>query len=443
MKTFDRKSNFIRHLNRLSPCSSNISKTYEETKNKLKSYINKKYPKYSEEMISNILGDKLETETYRNYVCEYCNKSFKSKQYYKHHISVLCPRHLKFEQHIILDKVKKIERLKKDNSDLKEKIYYTLKTLPRYYIEEGKLINMEKNYISYYDLKNVLPYGSETIEHLDDKFMKKMIMNPEIGMANLIKAIHFNNDLNHNRNIFVKSRRFNLVEVYKKNGWKSVPRKEIFQNIIASKKDLMDEYFDKFRENNELKNKYIFKYETFSDCLDKYINYLAFSLNYDDRLKKAKLVYERICKMVNLIFLNNLKIEITYTPENNTNATDNFGIYNENFTEKIKSLIEKTEKEVEDLINDKKKNNNYKFDENCYEDIQEYINEIEPKKIKNLIEEEDNKDDMSVETDISSCFNNNSDKEISDDEEDFFADYQITEVDNIDENFFIKKKPKN
>lgn len=161
------------------------------------------------------------------------------------------------------------------------------------------------------------------MEYISDKFIKKMIMNPELGIVNLIRVIHFNPDVPQNRNLFVKSRKFNFVEIYKRTGWKTMSRKDVFQNLIASKKDTMDEYFDRFCDNKELSQKYIEKYDYFSDNLDKYINHIVFATEYDPKLKKAKSIYDKICKMINLLFLNNQKIEITYTPEQNIKTSPN------------------------------------------------------------------------------------------------------------------------
>lgn len=176
-------------------------------------------------------------------------------------------------------------------------------------------------------------------------------MNPEVGMGSLIRMIHFNQDIAENRNIFVKSRKFNFIEVYQKGGWKTLPRKDIYQNLIASKKDLMDEYFNKFVENNELRPKHIFNYETFSACLDKYIFFLAFPNQSTTNLKKAKLVYERISKMITLLFLNNQKIEITFKPEQSINIVNNNDDGNkEDIKDKIKNILDKSEEELDDLI---------------------------------------------------------------------------------------------
>ncbi len=332
LKTFDRKSNYVRHINRLTSCKSNSN----SSKDNVKSYILKKYPKLTEEFVDSMINDDIDYVE-KKYNCDYCGKSFKSSSYFKKHVKELCSRHIRFEQHFIIEKLKKIEKFKRDNQELKEKIYFTMKTIPRYYIEEGKVKNVEKNYVNYYEQKNTKPFGFEIIEHISDRFMKRMVMNPEIGIVNLIREIHFNPEIPQNRNIFVKSRKFGFIEVYNKGGWKTFPRKDIYQNIIASKKDIMDEYYERFKEEKVLKEKYYFKYETFSNCLDKYINHLGFNTEYNSNLKKAKQVYERISKMVTLLFLNNQKIEQIFTPEQNINAGN---IENIDITEKIKNFLE-------------------------------------------------------------------------------------------------------
>jgi len=363
-KTFDRKSNFVRHINRLNPCDveRKMKGVQEEEKTKLKKYISKNFPKLNENLVAEIIGENVKPMSDKKYYCDFCNKSFQSSTYYKKHIRELCSRHIRFEQHIIRDYLKRIDKIKTENKELKEKIYYTLKTLPRYCIEEGKVINVEKNYVHFYEQKNIKPFGSEIIDHITDKFMKKMIMNPEIGIVNLIRIIHFNPDIAQNRNLFVKSQKFNSVEVYKKGGWKTIPRKDVFQNIIASKKDIMDEYFDRFCENKDIREKYINKYETFSDSLDQYINHVVFSTEYENRLKKAKTIYEKICKMINLLFLNNQKIEVTYTPEQNLKTT----------TEELKNIF-KLKKKPEEESENKEEDLNYEL--YCEQNVNDNITE--------------------------------------------------------------------
>ena len=145
LKSFDRKSNFVRHINRINPCSKiiNSNTDEEEQRNNLKKYLHKNFPKLSENIVADIVGENIIKED-KKYVCDFCNKSFQSSTYFKKHKRELCSRHLRFEQHIIKDYLKKIEKIKQENMTLKEKIYLKNKTLPRYCVEEGKVINVEK-----------------------------------------------------------------------------------------------------------------------------------------------------------------------------------------------------------------------------------------------------------------------------------------------------------
>jgi len=396
LKSFDKKSNFIRHMNRQKPCSldKKLKILQDNNETKLKKYISKKFPRLSEDVVSTLIGENINTNGEKKFVCDYCNKSFQSSSYFKKHISELCSRHLRFEQHIIHDRIRRIDKLKAENLELKEKIYHVLKTLPRYCIEDGKVINIEKNYKHFYEQKNTRVFGNEIIDHITDKFMKKMIINPEIGIVNLVRIIHFNLEIPQNMNMFVKSRKFNLVEVYKKSGWQTMTRKDLFHNIITSKKEIMDTYFERFKENKDIKEKYIEKYDNFSELLDDYICYQVFSIETDSKFKKAKNIYDKICKMINLLFLNNQKIEITFTPEQNIQVS----------TDEVKNLIKPPQKNIENndfegfelyceqninneqihqpeiidkLINDTKNEVIQMIKENNLDDDVEFINQID------------------------------------------------------------------
>ena len=303
-KKFDRKSNLARHINKIKNCTKNtMHYAHLQSPENLNKFIKNYFPNESKEE--------------KKFICEYCNKGFSNISYYRKHMEELCSKHIEFEQDIIRYKMRKIDKIKMENTFLKEKIYNVLKTLPRYCVEDGQVINVEKDYKEYYEQRNILPFGEEILDHLTDSFMKKMIMNPEVGLVNLVRIIHFNNSIPQNRNIFIKARRFNFIEMYRKKGWATLQRKDAFQNIIATKKDIMDEWFELLCEKNLLKEKFISKYENFSHGLDRYLNHLVFNTDFNGSLKLPKITYEKIIKMINLLFLNNKKIEITYTPEEN------------------------------------------------------------------------------------------------------------------------------
>ena len=332
-KKFDRKSNYIRHIHRLSPCNKNtIHFTKVQNPENLKRFVKNFFPTDNIKVASELVRQNL---LEKKYFCEYCGRTFKNSTYYNRHINEMCIKHTQLEQDVIKYKIKKMEKIKNENTELKEKIYDTLKTLPRYTIQDGKVINVEKDYTPYYEQQNILPFGEEVVDHLTEKFMKKMIMNPEPGLVNLVRVIHFNPNLKQNRNIFMKAKRTNFIEMFRKKGWATLLKNDALQNIIASKKDVMDEWIELLIEKGLLKDKFITKYEQWSHGLDRYINHLVFDTPFNQSLKASKIAYEKMCKMITILFLNNKKIEVTYTPEqmieeNNPKKTGDveFQIYN-------------------------------------------------------------------------------------------------------------------
>jgi hypothetical protein len=267
----------------------------------------KKLKKFVENYIEESIG--------RDYKCEYCGHQYKTKYYYDKHKKETCIKYKEFEQNIIKNKLEQINATKIDNDFMKKQIFNAIHTLPRYSIKNGKIINVECDYIEYEKQKNIVSFGKEVLQHLQKKFMRLMIMEPEIGLVNLVRMIHFNDKILQNRNIYLKDEE--SIYIYQKKNWLKIRRNDVIQNLIASKKDIMDDWYDRFVENKIIEQKYINKYEIFSHDLDRYINHVVFSTEYNTGLYIPKLMYERIDKMIYILLLNNRKIEKKYTPNDN------------------------------------------------------------------------------------------------------------------------------
>ena len=299
---FTRKDKYIQHIGQIKPCNKIQYKGIKEPK-KLKKFVEN----YIEKSTVSLLGN--------NYKCEYCGNQYKTKYYYDKHKKETCIRHKEFEQNIIKHKLEKINTIKIDNDFMKKQIFNAIHTLPRYSIKNGRIINVECDYIEYEKQKNIMSFGKEVLEHLQKKFMKLMIMEPELGLVNLVRMIHFNDKIPQNRNIYLKDE--DSIYIFQKKDWIKIPRNDVIQNLIASKKDVMDDWYDGFVEKKIIEQKYINKYEIFSHDLDRYINHMVFTTDYNAGLHIPKLMYERIYKMIYILLLNNRKIEKKYTPNDN------------------------------------------------------------------------------------------------------------------------------
>jgi hypothetical protein len=299
---FTRKDKYIQHISQIKPCKTINYKGIKEPK-KLKNFVKNYIEEYTESLLV------------KDYKCEYCGRSYKTKSYYDKHKKETCIMHKEFEQNIIRKQLQKINTIKIDNDFMKKEIFNAIHTLPRYSIKNGKIINVECDYIEYNKQKNILNFGKEVLQHLKNKFMKLMIMEPELGIVNLVRMIHFNDEIQQNRNIFLKDE--DTIYIYQKNNWLKIPRNDAIQNLIASKKDIMDDWYDGFIEKKILDQKYINKYEIFSHDLDRYINHIVFATEYNTGLYIPKLMYEKLDKMIYILLLNNKKIETKYKPNDN------------------------------------------------------------------------------------------------------------------------------
>jgi len=167
-------------------------------------YKGMKEPGKLKNFVKNYFPDHIESLLGKDFKCEYCGRQYKTKSYYEKHVNEMCIRHKEFEQNIIKHKLEQINAIKIDNDFMKDRIFNAIHTIPRYSIKNGKIINVECDYIDYEKQKNIVSFGKEVLEHLEKKFMKLMIMEPEIGLVNLVRMIHFNNDIPQNRNIYLK-----------------------------------------------------------------------------------------------------------------------------------------------------------------------------------------------------------------------------------------------
>jgi len=299
---FTRKDKYIQHISQIQTCNKINFKGMKEPK-KLKNYV------------ENYIAECNESLLVKEYKCKYCGRQYKTKYYHDKHIKETCIIHKELEQNIIKHKLEKINAIKIDNDFMKKQIFNAIHTLPRYSIKNGKIINVECDYIEYDKQENIVSFGKEVLNYLQKKFMRLMIMEPELGLVNLIRMIHFNDKIPQNRNIYLKNEE--NIFIYQKNNWHKIPRNDVIQNLIASKKDIMDDWYEDFLEKKIIEQKYINKYEIFSHDLDRYINHVVFATDYNAGLHIPKLMYERLDKMIYILLLNNRKIEKKYTPNDN------------------------------------------------------------------------------------------------------------------------------
>ena len=110
-----------------------------------------------------------------------------------------------------------------------------------------------------------------------------------------------------NSNLSITYMRFNRVHVFTETGWKIFTKKEIFNNIITSKKDMIDEYYEKLITQNELNVFQLMEYKRFDKILNNYIK-PNISRNVGRNITtEEKMSYRMIIDEITLLFINHYR----------------------------------------------------------------------------------------------------------------------------------------
>lgn len=103
------------------------------------------------------------------------------------------------------------------------------------------IANVENMNIVNLQLNN---FGNETVEHITNEFIKGCIQKDVNGMKSLIEKIHFSPEAPENKNIRMKSRKANLVEVQQNNKWEVRDSREATETMIKKGVQIVSEYYN-------------------------------------------------------------------------------------------------------------------------------------------------------------------------------------------------------
>lgn len=211
--------------------------------------------------------------------------------------------HKMLEQYQIEEYIHKIKYYKIVNYKLKTKII-NMNNIKSLYSIESLLDFLEnKKQVIFYNINSINFFGDEDISYINDDFMKKIIINPFQGIINLIREIHFNPIYKTNHNLIISSIKFNKVDTFTELGWKLLPKKDVFHNIIITKKDIIDTYYEKLIKHNELNVFQILEYKRF----DKIIKNIIYPTHVKKITNEDKRIYRMLIDEILLLFINNYR----------------------------------------------------------------------------------------------------------------------------------------
>lgn len=260
-KLFDKKSNFLYHINRKIPCfdqSSLIQNESEKSKKECKRYTASNNDKaYSDLVERNELQ------------CQDCDKIFSSKSNLNRHLNGRCKEinnNNENEKTQIFEKLlREVEELKERNKQIEEKNNQIEKTNHKLLKEVTKLKSCKKSpnninsnntntanigQINNNNINNnninikLVAFKKEDVSFITDDVYKKILNKGFKSVPSLVEYIHFNNEQPQNTNVYISNMRDKYALVYDGNNWQLRDRETIMKELIDDKTQILSLKFD-------------------------------------------------------------------------------------------------------------------------------------------------------------------------------------------------------
>lgn len=231
------RSNLLTHLTRVHPCTPyDGCPAHDQNIDVLLAEMG-------------VVPDEIRSQVY---TCSHCDATYKHK-------STLC-KHVK-----TVHEAKSDERgeCSKSLTMLQEK---TLETLQRIEIALNagktqqtnvKIENQQNNTIQQQNniqiitttdqiktvLKQLRSFGEERMDHLTDDFKRDCLFRMDEGILNMVKEVHCNPHIPENYNVRNKSKKQQLMEVYKDNRWIAMNQNTVLDSMIDRVHRMLGAFF--------------------------------------------------------------------------------------------------------------------------------------------------------------------------------------------------------
>lgn len=281
-KEFNKKSNYLTHVNKKKPCNKNLPKNIEITSNLHKNPL--KTIKKAENLENSYVNSDL--------ACKYCKKLFSRKDSLKNHFN-RCKvkkqdeneKDLIFKQLLEKDDQIKLlieqnKKLFEQNKEIVNKNEILAKKLQKNNKAVKNIQNIQNTQNNTTNIKDsniniqVIQFGKEDLNKIDKKHYLKIFNNIRSNgykfFTDIVKSIHFNPNHPEFQNIYISDINRNKCMIYDGENWQLLYLDK--ENNIIS--EIVDKTVDYSREvNNIIKKKH--KTEFVKDRvknIDKYLN---------------------------------------------------------------------------------------------------------------------------------------------------------------------------
>ena len=305
-KTFSHYGNYNSHMLRLYPCDGkrqvqdlpNIEGFLKKNPIKPMAVKKEKEVVREKEDVKELIVENITEKQANECLCKYCGKVFSRKDVCRRHEKNNCKEKLKMDiqQQTIINNYQTINNIQNVQN------------------------NLQQNFGGFDGNIPINPFGKEDVSFLTNELMKSVVSNPDYGIPRLIRLIHFNPQVPQNQNVRLKNKKEPYLNVFNGQSWELRDRDDTIQDLITSKKEIADDYFENLLTNQDMEitkkqDKIIDalqqkKYETYTEAIDEYLDSIL-----DDQdssknaiMRKYKRMYDKLYKQINFILMNNSQL---------------------------------------------------------------------------------------------------------------------------------------
>jgi hypothetical protein len=280
-KSYNKKSNYERHINRTKPCESGLSSQEIFVKSSESSSLNS-----SKLLNESIISNKSNIEEIKKFSCKFCGNEYTRKDNLKRHIANDCDAKEKSDsddkltlQRLLEEMNKRTANLEKENKEFKKKII-TLEsqiannsqiTNTQNTNNIGKQQNIDKQQIVDKQINNIklVAFGSEDLGLIEDSIIKKILAKGFSSVPKLIEQVHFDKDHPEYHNVFISNIRTKKALTYDGGDWILRESNDVFDTLKANSCNFIDEKFRELSDKGELNDPTIKKMKRFIDQRDE------------------------------------------------------------------------------------------------------------------------------------------------------------------------------
>ena len=249
-KKYNNKYDYMRHINRKTPCNKNDVKQINVSEH------NEKHDEHKRTLTNEI--NKIE-----KHICFYCNNKFVNKSSLTRHTKLYCKtkkQHEKEKEDKYNELIEKIERIENNERKFENEINELKNQLNEEKMKNKKLnqiINKQTNIENTTNnitnnienqnnniTLNLIAYGREDMNKIDVEYILQALKRGTSAIPIMTENIHFNLKYPEFHNVYISNMNQKYAMVYNGRDWILRDKNDIIDNLYENKYDFLEEKFE-------------------------------------------------------------------------------------------------------------------------------------------------------------------------------------------------------